>query len=342
MKRQIASVLALIFLLSSLSLVSVNAATNFTVSVESATGQKGDEVVIPVVISGNDGFLSLGIEIGYNDQALKLVGVENKLQATYLGAQNYSKNPYNMSWHNADDVVYNGVIAELTFEILETEAGEYPVTVDYYKGRYGNYVDGVDVNYKEKEGTFVEFEPLNITYKSGAVKVVEPVTGVSLNKDKADLYLGETVMLEATVQPENASDKSVVWTSSNEDVAKVDAEGNVTPVSFGEAVITVETVDGGYKSTCTITVLKRRNVISADLKTEGGNVVIDITLTGDDTAKGKVYVGLYDKKGYLCNFQSFDAIPTRKVTFENVGEYEYGKIMWWSDHNRPMCKEETF
>lgn len=345
MKRQIAGILALILLISSLSLVSVSAVTGFTVTVGSVAGQVGDEVTVPVTVSGNNGFLSLCIEIDYDSRALELITVEENKSvegADYTPPESYIKRPCNMSWHATKDVKYNGIIANLKFKILDAAEGEYPVTVDFYKGRNGNYVDGVDLNYKEKEGTLEEFEPLNITYVNGAINVIQPVTAVTLDKDETELYIGETVVLDATVQPENASNKAVTWTSSDESVAKVDAEGKVTAVGNGETTITVETVDGNYQATCTVTVIKRDNAVSADSKIEGDNVVIDITLTGDDTAKGRVYVCLYNEKGYLCKFQSFDATAVKKVTFEDAGEYEYGKIMWWDDRNRPMCKEEKF
>lgn len=80
-------------------------------------------------------------------------------------------------------------------------------------------------------------------------------TGVSLDKDTLELTTGEGfTKLTATVAPEDASDKSVSWSSSDEKVATVDEEGNVTPVSAGEATITVTTADGSFTDTCKVTV----------------------------------------------------------------------------------------
>ena len=80
------------------------------------------------------------------------------------------------------------------------------------------------------------------------------VTSVSLNKTSAELEKGNTVALTATVNPSNATDKSVTWTSSNSAVASVSSTGVVTAVSKGTAVITVKTTDGGYTATCNVTV----------------------------------------------------------------------------------------
>lgn len=60
--------------------------------------------------------------------------------------------------------------------------------------------------------------------------------------------------MTATVTPNNATNKSVTWSSSNASVATVSSSGVVTAASKGTAVITVTTTDGNYKATCTVTV----------------------------------------------------------------------------------------
>ncbi|MCR5463421.1 MAG: Ig-like domain-containing protein [Bacteroidales bacterium] len=80
------------------------------------------------------------------------------------------------------------------------------------------------------------------------------VTGVKLDNDKLELKAGETAQLTATVDPSNASDKSLEWTSSDAKIATVDASGKVTAVGIGSATITVKTKDGGKTATCAVTV----------------------------------------------------------------------------------------
>ena len=84
---------------------------------------------------------------------------------------------------------------------------------------------------------------------------VIPVTGVTLDKNALNLGKGETQQLTATVNPENASNKNVSWTSSDESVATVDENGNVTAVGRGTATITVTTEDGEFTATCVVTVV---------------------------------------------------------------------------------------
>lgn len=84
-------------------------------------------------------------------------------------------------------------------------------------------------------------------------EVVE-VTGVELDKDSISLEVGGTQALVATVSPENATDKSVTWSSDDEKIATVATDGTVTAVAAGTATITVTTTDGKLTDTCTVTV----------------------------------------------------------------------------------------
>lgn len=86
---------------------------------------------------------------------------------------------------------------------------------------------------------------------------VIPVTGITLNKNSLSLYHNtspNTATIIATVAPDNATDKSVVWQSSNTGVAKVDASGHIEAVGNGTANITASTTGGAYTAICTVTV----------------------------------------------------------------------------------------
>ena len=76
---------------------------------------------------------------------------------------------------------------------------------------------------------------------------------IILNTDEASLLLGETIELTATVRPENTTDKTVTWTSSDESIATVNANGLVTAVGVGECDITATCQN--VSATCHITVL---------------------------------------------------------------------------------------
>ena len=87
-----------------------------------------------------------------------------------------------------------------------------------------------------------------------SVTVKQMVTSIVLSQTKAVLELDGFVRLTATVLPENAANKNVVWSSSNEDVATV-RNGRVDAYGYGTAIITCEAADGsGVKATCKVSV----------------------------------------------------------------------------------------
>ncbi len=87
------------------------------------------------------------------------------------------------------------------------------------------------------------------------VTVRQPVTYIYLNEYDLELEGQSTYQLEAYVGPDEAFDKTVVWSSSNPEVATVDQTGKVTALAKGSAVITVAAQDGsGVTETCNVTV----------------------------------------------------------------------------------------
>ena len=82
--------------------------------------------------------------------------------------------------------------------------------------------------------------------------VATPVTSVTLNKTSASLKVGETVTLSATVKPDDATDKSVTWSTADATIATV-SDGLVTAKKLGTAIITAKA--GDKTATCTITVV---------------------------------------------------------------------------------------
>lgn len=106
------------------------------------------------------------------------------------------------------------------------------------------------------------------------------VTGVSLDKTSAELKVGGTLTLTATVAPTNATNQNVSWSSSDVKVATVE-NGTVTAVAAGTADITVKTADGGKESTCTITVKEKASGSEGEGGSSGGS---------DDTGDMKVEI----------------------------------------------------
>ena len=94
------------------------------------------------------------------------------------------------------------------------------------------------------------------------VTVVQPVTGVNIDKSSLELEALETYQLKVTVNPNNAANKAVKWSTSDETVATVDQNGLVKAIKKGSATIKCEALDGSGKyDTCTVNV-KNNGVIA--------------------------------------------------------------------------------
>ena len=131
---------------------------------------------------------------------------------------------------------------------------------------------------------------LQYTAKDKSLVVVSGdigVTGITLNKESETMEAGTTMTLVATVTPDNATNKTVTWTSSDESIATVDENGKVTALKEGEVTITASC--GDQSAVCTITVKAKEipvtNVTldqtSASIKV-GENVTFKATVTPDN------------------------------------------------------------
>lgn len=131
-------------------------------------------------------------------------------------------------------------------------------------------------------GTFTDASSESTTFTMPANDVIVtagfeqyyPVTSITLDKSELFLYTGNSETLTATIEPDNATNKNVTWSSDNEAVATVD-NGKVTAVKEGTATITVTAQDGsGVSASCSVTVT--HNMVHTPKKdatcTEDGNI----------------------------------------------------------------------
>ena len=114
---------------------------------------------------------------------------------------------------------------------------------------------------KSASGVSVISQAATLTVQAKPASV--PVTGVKLNTETLELFTSNTATLTATVEPSDAANQNVTWSSNNANVATVQ-NGTVTAVGAGEATISVTTEDGGKTATCTVTVTDKTYTISAD------------------------------------------------------------------------------
>ncbi len=160
---------------------------------------------------------------------------------------------------------------------------------------------------------------------SASVEVSDiAVTAVSVSPESDSLDINETVQLSATISPEDATNTNVSWSSSDESVATVDADGLVTGIAAGSATITVTTEDGSYTASCSITVSETEEpvnnapvaAISADVTS--GTVSLTVTFDASDS---------YDADGddltYAWDFGDGDTDSgvSTSHTYSTVGSY---------------------
>ena len=148
---------------------------------------------------------------------------------------------------------------------------------------------GEGVTLKVEEGATLKVEEGATLMNKGAIivygeligevagngTIIYKVTGITIAPTTLSLDVDKTAKLQATITPDKATDKTVTWESSDETIAKVDANGEVTAVSVGTVTITVTTADGSKTATCQVTVA-HSNLKHFDRKeatcTEPGNI----------------------------------------------------------------------
>ena len=161
-------------------------------------------------------------------------------------------------------------------------------------------------------------------------------TEVSLDKDTLSLIDGSIDILVATVYPDDASDKSVTWTSANAAVATV-ANGTVTGVAGGETYIYVTTNDGNFKDSCFVAVIPTginnaeatgfqlypnpaSDLITLEFNFQGTHTVEITSLNGQllytDRMEGlthQIDLSSFQKGLYLVTVMSRDYVRTEKI-----------------------------
>ncbi len=139
------------------------------------------------------------------------------------------------------------------------------------------------------------------------------VTAITLNKAAAKLAPEATLQLTATVAPENATNKTVAWSSSKESVATVSDAGLVTAVAEGEATITATSEDGAKTATCKITV----EAVAAEVESISLNRTELDMIPGDEfTLVATVLPEAAENKSVTFRSSNSDIVKVGRLTGE--------------------------
>lgn len=252
-----------------------------TASADKQELRRGEQVTVTAVLSGNTEAFGLDYVLNFDTTRLKLVKIDRG--AAFEGAFVGMLNP------EADEVeeckgfisavigmsknaIQNSTVFTAVFEVLDdAEIGNAEFTSEV------SATDGAEIP-----------NTLQVNGNNIAVSVVNPATGIALDKKNLDMAKGQTEKLTATLTPADAN-SAVTWKSSNEAVATVTNDGTVTAVSGGKATITATA--GGLSASCEVNVGVPMNGISIENKdvkvNRGKTVELKVNYDPADTTADK-------------------------------------------------------
>ena len=267
-KRIIALMIALAFMLSSMQTVSFAAEAGEHIRLNvtsSATKLKaGDEFDVAIRVSGNNNLIgALSIAVNYDKDVIEHVAKPDNTYETALFTGNV------LSVFNADVAgEFTAGITALDGVTLDGDIVKFRFKVKDTVSKFGNY----EFTVTEKDyDIFANNETYTYTLKDeniacSTLTIVNPCTGITLDKDTLTIARGETATLTATVEPADTTDK-VVWSSKDDSIATVE-NGVVTAVGLGKTTITAAC--GDKTASCKVTVTKATIAGTANIYTKEG------------------------------------------------------------------------
>lgn len=179
-------------------------------------------------------------------QSIKFNFVGTKLRVMTFAGMDRPNN--NQIFIDNERYIFNSytskyVTEHLSFEKVGLENKEHNVEIIVGSGDYEFPFDAIDI---DSEGELKLY---------GSVQEDIKASSLELNKTSSNLEVGNKEALTATVKPDNTTNKSVKWTTSDASIATVDQNGKVTAVKAGTATIAATTQDGSNLSaSCNVTI----------------------------------------------------------------------------------------
>lgn len=193
------------------------------------------------------------------------IGVDNPTTISNIQTENTKA-----GWHEIGTSL-DGFVLDATNTdnqvILNTENVKYyyyvaiPNNLHIYDSSNTNnveelYFESATCNIAGYKVLHYKIEPGTRVVKGIIIKENIPVSGVSISTSESSINVGNTLQLEATVSPSNATNQNVTWSSSNPEIATVDeTTGLVTGVSIGTTTIIATSIDGGKTATTRVEVV---------------------------------------------------------------------------------------
>ena len=294
----------------------------FTVTADKTELQRGDTVDVTVSMSGNTKGYGLTYELMFDPAKLQALGKPELGEAVSadLAGSNMAFGDCNVVDENkavalivkpgnSDHSIVDGRIMTVSFKVLENATE-------------GNIDFGYAIDLVEADGrTDV---PVQNDTAGMNLKIVTPVTGITLSQSELNMVIGQTEMLTATLAPEGVS-SAVAWKSTNEAVATVAQDGTVTAVSSGNAVITATA--GGVSAECKVSVeapkIPMTGISVSDMEINRGQTkTVEVSYSPADTTDDKTVtyessdkdVAAVDNAGVVTGKKEGTATITVKTT----------------------------
>ncbi len=219
----------------------------------------------------------------------------------YIVSINYSKTPNKLTFNQGDQLEPSG---EIAVNYTDGTTKNVPITK--------LMLSGYDMNEIGDQTVTVTYRGLTLTYP---IKVLEvPVQSIELDKTELNMNRGDTSVLSATITPENATNKTITWSTTDDKIAAVDSTGKVTAIAPGKATITA-TTSNGKKATCTVTVIIPADSVTLDRNyapiNKGETLTLKATTTPSDST---------DKLTWASSDESVATVDnTGKVTAKGAG-----------------------
>ena len=265
---------------------------------------KGDGVKVQTIsIKGNNSELLAGrLLITFDDAGLPITEFDERFLAndsetvtmTLATPVELNTDDYKVFWFNLPEVTFD---QGLTITVTDVDGG----TCDIIKSNKLTFKRTVFYTTTAD----VEITPATV-----------PVSSVTVEPTSLTLEPGKTETLVATVLPADASNKNVTWTSSDANVASVDANGKVTALAPGDAVITVKTEDGEQTASCAVTV---SDVVSYRLAIDPASAEINAGATQAFKAKLYTTTNGVENSGEEVTASSWTSDATGVATIANDG-----------------------
>lgn len=227
-------------------------------------------------LAGHEFIYADGIELQYDVQNYKAFGgwSSKETGTLALDAAAFSKEAYSSTYTQATKIYLNAAVTPSSTDYVSLEWSVANQTSDTTVEINGTTVSvcpkattNAEICSKSAQASLIctatDCYGRTVTRTIRVVVAKSTVDSISIDQTSVTRYVTDgQFTLNATVSPSDAGVNNIIWSSSDENVATVDANGVVTPVNTGKCTITAETFDGGYKVSCEVTLNTNYNELA--------------------------------------------------------------------------------